>query len=201
MFRRQKLLGTSVLQNCILIVVTFRLTPVKRIVATYLKIYSMRKSFKNIKATLLLVISMGVVLDRMRQRVARASSVRGIPIPILFPSDAVTVTVDPAAPTSGKISAIRIQDIARQMWFEYNNGVWDSPPAVLPGTENLYIGMAAVNEGADGELTVEIKTAGYSRGTKTEHVISGNMLGLEANGGLPMGMPSSPLVVECTVIP
>lgn len=59
--------------------------------------------------------------------------------------------------TSGKIGAIRVQDIARGIWFGWDlaTGTWDKTPSCTPGN-NLYIAFWAINEGADGNLRLRI---------------------------------------------
>jgi len=76
-------------------------------------------------------------------------------------SNSVTFTVTAAAPpppppVEGKVYAITVQDKARNITFNYQNGVWDRQPEVTVGY-NLYISACAVNQGGAGNLTLTIK--------------------------------------------
>lgn len=120
------------------------------------------------------------------------------PRKLLFGSATKSFSVNPYAATSGKIVAIRVQDIARGKWYNYDNGSWDEQPMCTPGN-NLYIAFYAQNEGSPGNLTLAIKGNGsllfYP---KTEHVDTGGTVGVESG---TIEMPNSPYNIECKVTP
>ena len=109
-------------------------------------------------------------------------------------SDAMLFSINPLAPANGKIYAIRVQDIARQIWFNWDRGVgWtrDTTPIteadiyVTVGIDTLYIAAYAVNEGGGGDLTLQMKADTETIAQKTEYVASGAGLGVET-GTIPM---------------
>lgn len=57
----------------------------------------------------------------------------------------------------GKVGAIRVQDIARQIWFTWDlaTRTWNTPPSCTPGS-NLYVSFWAINQGGDGNLRLRI---------------------------------------------
>jgi hypothetical protein len=117
-------------------------------------------------------------------------------------SDSVTFTITPATVTTGKITAMRIQDMSRQIWFNWNDPArtWDVVPSVVPGTNNLYVALYATNTGAggSGNMTLTLKTAsGNTLATKTEYVAVGASFGLEYTGN----MPNSSLSLSASVTP
>ncbi|TSA55549.1 hypothetical protein D4R42_05395 [bacterium] len=85
----------------------------------------------------------------------------------------------PPAEAYGKIVAIRVQDIARNLWFNYDNGMWDKTPEVTAGA-NLYIAAYVGNVGDAGNLTLRIiDDTGATLATKTEYVVAGGVFGDE----------------------
>jgi len=101
------------------------------------------------------------------------------PLNFRVQSGSVGFSISPLALPSGKIIAIRVQDIARQLWFNYDNGVWDNAPKVTVGA-NLYIAAWAVNEGENGELRLLIKNdQSMALADKRETVASGVNFGAE----------------------
>lgn len=117
-------------------------------------------------------------------------------------SDSVSFTISPATVTTGKITAIRIQDIARQIWFNWNDPArtWDATPSVMPGTNNLYVALYATNMGGGnaGNMTLTLKTStGSTLATKTQSVAAGASFGLEYTGT----MPNSSLALSASVTP
>jgi len=102
-------------------------------------------------------------------------------------SDAVSFSIAPYfAPTFGKITAIRVQDIARQLWFNWSDPArtWDVAPSVAPGANNLYVALYATNTGGTaGNMTLTLKdSAGNTLATKTQSVAAGASFGLEYTG-------------------
>jgi hypothetical protein len=68
-------------------------------------------------------------------------------------ADTINFTVNADA-GNGKITAIRVQDIAKQKWFNWNNGAWDNQPTITPGVANLYIAFAYQNQGGDAAFMI-----------------------------------------------
>ena len=80
------------------------------------------------------------------------------PLPVRL-SEALAFTIGPAlAATSGKIGGIRVQDIARNLWFSWDlsTRTWDNLPTVTPGPY-LYIALWCINNGVEGYLYMTIK--------------------------------------------
>ncbi len=78
-----------------------------------------------------------------------------------------------------KIVAVRVQDIARGLWFNYDNGVWDKAPEVKVGA-NLYIASYAKNEGGTGLMQLLIRDdAETILGFKQQTVTAGSHIGVE----------------------
>lgn len=90
---------------------------------------------------------------------------------------------------SGAITAIRVQDIERQIWYNWDNGVWDSPPSVSVGSGNLYIAYWLVNEGSNiASVTLYIEDdTGTILAEKNIGLYPGEGGGIEASN---LDMPS-----------
>ncbi len=104
--------------------------------------------------------------------------------------DSVTFAVSPATVTSGKITAIRVQDISRNIWYNWDDPgrTWSSTPSVVPGTNNLYVSFYVTNTGvgSSGSLSLSLKNQdGTSLATKTASVAPGGSVGLEYTGTMP----------------
>ena len=87
----------------------------------------------------------------------------------------------------GELIAIRVQDIKRDLWFNWDIGVWDSIPTVTAGENNLYIAMWAVNRGFVGS-TIRLELVddiGRTLAVKEEFVGIGGGIGLEWTGNMP----------------
>lgn len=105
-------------------------------------------------------------LARMYQRVVVEANK---PQPLQLSEQLAFTIQTTLATTTGKIGSIRVQDIARNMWYEWDisDRRWYerydleetrtpvSGPRVTPGS-NLYIGLWVINQGQDGNLTLTI---------------------------------------------
>lgn len=115
-------------------------------------------------------------------------------------SDSVGFSISPYAyPPNGKITAIRVQDISRNIWFNYDNGVWDKVPSCVPGAGNLYIAFWAVNRGTGpGTLYLGLSDdqAKLLAG-KQEYANVGAGVGVEWTGT----MPNRSYGIGCSVDP
>jgi len=101
------------------------------------------------------------------------------PLNIRVQSGSYAFSISPLALPSGVIEAIRVQDIARNINFSYDNGVWDRAPEVTVG-ENLYIAAYARNTGNAGLMQLIIKDdAGAFLAVKQENVAAGAAFGDE----------------------
>lgn len=88
---------------------------------------------------------------------------------------------------NAKVTAIRVQDIERQIWFNWDSA-WDVLPRCNPGSNKLYVAVWAINQGTvDGNITLQLvnTTDGTVLVTKTELVAVGNGLGIEWTGAMP----------------
>jgi hypothetical protein len=110
-------------------------------------------------------------------------------------SGSATVTL-PFNSTGGivnaKITAIRVQDIARQKWYNWDNGSWDAngAPVVNPGSNNLYIAVYAQNKGtASGNVTLVMTDENHIQlAIKTDTLTVGGSIGIEWTGTMPSVM-------------
>lgn len=108
---------------------------------------------------------------------------------------------------SGRIWSIRVQDIAKQKWFNWDRGNWDAAgtPVVTPGVNNLYIVFGIMVEPvypiASEYMTLEIieVATGTVLASKSVWVSSGatEQTGLEWTGN----MPHSPYSITLLVTP
>lgn len=104
--------------------------------------------------------------------------------------------------TIGKIIGIRVQDIQRQLWFNWDEGKWDTEPSCTPGINNLYVAVWAENVGEGGDLLLTlVDDEEKVLASKTEHVepaadhLVG--IGIEWTGTMPDGNYG----LTCTVDP
>lgn len=111
-------------------------------------------------------------------------------------SSSLTVVVAPAALSLGKITAIRVQDVKEDNWFNYDEGKWDVEPVVTPGAGNLYIAFWVINEGETGDLALYIKDDEGVLATKIFLVPAGEGLGVEWTGDMPNKSYSIIIVVD-----
>ena len=105
------------------------------------------------------------------------------PQPLNFTAgiDSVGFSINPLVFPIGKIVAIRVQDLARNLWFNYDNGVWDKTPECTPGAGNLYIAAYANNTGGSGTMTMLIRDEFMAiLGSKQETVVAGGTIGVES---------------------
>ena len=116
-------------------------------------------------------------------------------------------------PPSGRITAIRVQDIPRDIWYNWDIGVpghgWTTTGpvgpgpgegGVTPGSNTLYIAFYVVNNGSTaGVLTLRIVDAstGFVRNQISVSVAVGAGAGIEWTGN----MPTSNYIVRCEVTP
>ena len=122
--------------------------------------------------------------------------------------DSVNFSITPVGGTTGKITAIRVQDIQRGIWFNWDNGAWSTPtPSCAPGAGVLYIAFGAINNGAvSGNITLtlqkmELGPTGEQFITilkqVTAYAAPGVLVGLEWTGD----MPPNPIFVTCYAEP
>ncbi len=103
-------------------------------------------------------------------------------------SNMVTTTVSAAGPPVGKINAIRMQDVARHVGFDWDQGIgWDPrPPVVTPESGALYIAAHVLNNGGAGNITTTIKDDQEKiLSSKTDNVAAGGWMGIESTGTMP----------------
>ena len=115
--------------------------------------------------------------------------------------DSITFTIAAAGTLEGKIIGIRVHDNARAMWFNWDNGVWDTIPSCAPGAGNLYVAFYAIDIGAiAGNLHLELRNAAGQILASVDAYAdpyAAQGVGLEWTGN----MPTSNLVLTCTVTP
>lgn len=97
--------------------------------------------------------------------------------------DTASFTIETIPLPNGKITAIRVQNLNTYEWFNWDNGKWDRKPWVPPGTP-VYIAVAAINDGATGNMILYIQVVGITVYNKTEIVAAGGTVG----GELPISV-------------
>jgi hypothetical protein len=101
-----------------------------------------------------------------------------------------------------KITAIRIQDVARNVWYSWDNGVWDNTggtgnnapvgqtPMITPGPNNLYISFYTLNKSHSAvNMSLYIYDGNYNILAQKINIYTaaGSGQGLEYNGLMPSG--------------
>lgn len=106
--------------------------------------------------------------------------------------DSVSFTVVRLLLPIGQVTAIRVQDVARQIWFNWDiaNGWTGGDGSGLIKCQiggALYVASYAINNGGDGNLSIQLRNAVNAQiiVTKTENVLAGGSIGIEWNGVMP----------------
>jgi hypothetical protein len=90
--------------------------------------------------------------------------------------------------TTSKITAIRVQDILLDKWFNWDNGSWDAsgPPKITPGTNKIYVAVYAVNTGtAAGTIELSLSSGSTTLVTISLVIEVNGTAGLEWTGTMP----------------
>jgi len=106
--------------------------------------------------------------------------------------DSVTFTITPVGAANGKITAIRVQDLVRGLWFNWDDPprAWDSPPSCTAGVGTLYVAFYATNVGnVSDNITVRLieTLTGVVLAERTFWLGPGDSNGLEWTGNMPDG--------------
>lgn len=106
--------------------------------------------------------------------------------------DMFSFTITPIGTQNGKITGIRVQDLARHIWFNWNDPPrsWDSAPSCTAGVGKLYVAFYATNVGnMPGNLTLSLieTLSGRVLGTVVAHASPGEGVGIEWTGDMPAG--------------
>jgi len=124
------------------------------------------------------------------------------PLKIGIKSESMSFNVSPYTYVSGIIQAIRVQDIARHIWYTWDRpGPWSpSEPVVTVGSKTLYIAFWAVNQGGTtGTLTLTVKDdTGKTLATKSVSCAPGAGVGIEAPD---LDMPNRTYGITLSVTP
>jgi len=111
-------------------------------------------------------------------------------------------SISPYTVVTGIIQAIRVQDIPRGIWYNWDRpGPWSpSEPEVTVGSRTLYIAFYATNTGnVRGTLTLRITDdTGAVLASKSESVDPGGGVGIEAPG---LDMPNRTYGITLSVSP
>lgn len=147
-------------------------------------------------------------LTRMKRFSSRGQRLVTRPLNFKSLSDAMAFSISPLALQipSGRITGIRVQDLAKLLWFNYiipeggkaEDGVWDKPPECTVGIDTLYIAFGVINDGEDGELILQMRGGTEVIAQKATNVLAGGEDGLET-GTIPM--PDSPYDIWIAVAP
>lgn len=102
-------------------------------------------------------------------------------------ADGYNFPISALALADSKIAAIRVQDIIRQAWFNWDDPPrqWDALPECTPGAGALYIAAYAINNGPDGYIRLQMYDESGVLAEKTEWVLSGQGIGIEWTGTMP----------------
>jgi len=102
----------------------------------------------------------------------------------------------------GKITAIRVQDIATGIWYNWDNGSWSTLPICTPGAGNLYVAFWIVNVG-DTYDWIDLYLRKGGPGTGEELIAKRVWLNPGAGGGVEWtgDMPTSELNLTCETYP
>jgi hypothetical protein len=125
------------------------------------------------------------------------------PLHVQTLSERVNFSISPksVALPNGVVEAIRVQDIERNLWFEYNRGTgWSAQPEVTVGAGKLYIAAYYVNAGGAGMLHASIYDAETATMVfyKEEYIESGAGFGLETG---TIDMPNKVYTIVVDVAP
>jgi hypothetical protein len=117
-------------------------------------------------------------------------------------SESMSFNISPYTYVSGIIQAIRVQDIPRDIWYEWDRpGPWKpSAPIVTVGSKTLYIAFWAVNNGnTTGTLTLTVKDdTGKTLASKSVSCAPGAGVGIEAPD---LDMPNRTYGITLSVTP
>lgn len=124
------------------------------------------------------------------------------PLKIGIQSETTGFNISPYTFASGIISGIRVQDIPRNIWYNWDRpGPWSpSEPNVTVGSKTLYIAFWAVNQGnVTGTLTLTVKDdTGATLATKSVSCAPGAGVGIEAPN---LDMPNRTYGITLSVTP
>jgi len=114
-------------------------------------------------------------------------------------SESQVFNILPYLEASGYVYAIRVQDIARDLWFNWDRGVgwYPSTPEVTVGIGTLYIAAYVTNGGGDGDMRLVIGNPGDIFADKTQFVVAGGSFGAET-GTLDMPNSVFPIIIQVT---
>lgn len=132
------------------------------------------------------------------RRVVLGQKARPLNIKFVPQSDAIIFSINPLVVPDSKITAIRVQDLARNEEFNWDNGVWDKAPEVTVGIGTLYIAFYAVNNGGPGDVTFQMRAGAQIVAQKTVHVPAGAGDGVESG---TISMPDSVYDIWIAVAP
>ncbi len=101
--------------------------------------------------------------------------------------------------SSCAIYAIRVQDVRRGIWYNYDNGVWDREPCVSSGVNNLYVAFVVYNPGDLAHVRLMLVNGHDGTVIKQQDatVYHNGAAGLEWTGT----MPSTSFLLTCYVYP
>jgi hypothetical protein len=141
-----------------------------------------------------------IELLRKKQTLLSKKTTRPLNISVEHHSDLLAFSINPAIVSpNGYILAIRVQDIARQKWFEYNRDTgWSESPEVTVGTGTLYIAAYAKNLGGNGNLRLIINDSSKVLVDKSDYVVSGGNFGAETG---TINMPDTTYNISVSVTP
>ena len=116
-------------------------------------------------------------------------------------SEGTGFVIYPYGVASGKITAMRVQDLVRGLWFNWDIATgWDATPMVTAGPGTLYIAFYTINEGnMPGDLTLTIiDDVAAVLASKTAYAEPGAGVGAESG---TLDMPTRPYSITLEVTP
>ena len=116
--------------------------------------------------------------------------------------DSFTFAITPIGSQNGKIKQIVAQDIARGIWFQWNDPArsWDAAPSCTAGVGKLYVGFYVINVGnMPGNMTLSLieTLSGRVLATVVLYADPSGGGGVEWTGDMPAGNYD----LTCQVLP
>lgn len=101
-------------------------------------------------------------------------------------SMSITVEGIAMAP-SASIYAARYQDVANNVWYNWDSGIWSGGGQYVKCKNGgqLYLACAFKNNGGAGNMTVRILVGGAEAKSYTGYVPAGGTIGLEVTVTMP----------------
>lgn len=91
----------------------------------------------------------------------------------------ITIGVSAILPPNAKFTAIRVQNITQQKWFEWDRGTWTTAQPSGSSGDAFYIAAYAANTSQAGTVTLSLSKDGAVLRTVSAYLALGGQIGLE----------------------